>query len=252
MSSSTIRYTIPTIFQSFSGLVAAESTRNGGVSPEPYVSLNLGLYTEDDTENVKRNRQLLFNDLGIAEKQIAASYQVHGDEILLVESPGQMHGFDALITDKKGIFLSVKAADCTPILVFDPVKSAVAAIHAGWRGTVKSIALKTILEMQANFGTNPEDCLAYIGTCIDECDFEVDADVADHFSTEFKRWDAQKQKFLVDLKAANRQQLLESGLISTNIEVSSFSTIQHNDRYFSHRKEKGLTGRMLAIIGLEG
>ncbi len=240
----------PEIFQSFDELVVAESTRFGGVSPDPYTSLNLGLYTDDTAGNVAKNRELFCKELGINANQLAGSHQVHGSEILQVEAPGNYEGYDALITQISNIFLTVTVADCTPVLIYDPVQKAVAAIHAGWRGTVAGIVTKTLKKMQASFGTQAIHCFAYVGTCIDECSFEVDADVADEFSASFKRWDEEKVKFFIDLKAANRRQLLDLGIPEGNIGVSSFSTYLDNDQYFSYRKEKGKTGRLLALIGL--
>lgn len=236
--------------KSCQNIVAGESTRLGGYSLPPYESLNLGLYTDDQQRTILKNRRFFFESLGIKPEQTAGSHQVHGDQVFVVEQPGQYEGFDALICNHKGIFLTVTVADCTPILIYDSQKEAVAAIHAGWKGTVLEIVRKTLELMSKNFGTKGEDCHAYIGTCIDECSFEVDADVADNFSLPFKRWDDNRNKFFIDLKAANKKQLLDFGIPDANIEVSTFSTFDHNDRYFSYRKEKGQTGRMLGVIGM--
>ena len=240
----------PEIFRDFPGVIAAGSTRQGGISEGPYASLNLGLTTGDRQEAVMQNRNIFFGALGIEPDQVASAYQVHGDGILHVYAPCREEGFDALITDVSGIFLTVTVADCTPILILDPVRPAVAAIHAGWRGTVLGILKKTIVRMQEVFGTNPADCRAFIGTCIDACSYEVDADVAQHFTTPYTRWSPESKKYLLDLKSANQAQLLEVGLMAENIEISPFSTVLNNDLFFSYRKEKGVTGRMLNGIGL--
>jgi len=244
-------YRFPTIFQQFKVITAAESTRHGGVSIAPYTSLNLGLHTEDDPESIIENRKRFFTALNIDLPQVAYSHQIHSDQILNVENSGSYEGYDALITNRTKTFLSVTVADCTPVLIFDPHQKAVAAIHAGWRGTVAEIVRKTLMEMQTQFRTKPEHCFAYVGTCIDECSFEVDADVADHFATAYKRWDKERSKFFIDLKQANRQQLLDSGVPESQIEISSFSTFLNNEDYFSYRKEGGQSGRMLAVIGLQ-
>ncbi len=240
----------PTIFDQFSNLIAAESTRDGGVSPSPFSSLNLSLRVGDADANVLENRKRFLGGLGVDLSQLATSHQVHGDKVLYVIEPGDYSGFDALVTDQKNIFVAVSVADCTPILLYDAANEVVAAVHAGWRGTVDGIVYKTLETMQDHFGTQPEQCYAYIGTCIDECSFEVNADVADHFPKEFKRFDTDLNKFLVDLKGGNKDQLREFGIPDNQIEISSFSTVLHNDRYFSHRKEKGQTGRMMAGIGM--
>ena len=148
----------PTIFDSFPLLVAAESTRHGGVSPAPYQSLNLGKYTDDDPAHVLENRRRFCAGLGVRPDQLALSKQVHGDQILRVSAPGLVEGFDALVTDQPGVLLAVSVADCTPILVFDPKNKAVAAIHAGWRGTAAGIVTKTLHYMAAQFGSVGADC----------------------------------------------------------------------------------------------
>lgn len=240
----------PAIFTAFKNLIAAESTRHGGVSTAPFDSLNLGGSTTDKPENVIKNNHLFFNAIGINFEQVAKSHQVHGAEILFATEAGRYEGYDALITNVSGVQLAVTVADCTPILIFDPVQKAVAAIHAGWRGTVQQIVAKTVTQMQENFGTTPEDCIAYVGTCIDEWSFEVGEEVAEHFQSEHKRWDDHRNKFFIDLKKANADQLLVAGLKKENIEISMFSTVLNNDDYFSYRAENGTTGRMLATIGL--
>ena len=166
-------------------------------------------------------------------------------------APGGAEGFDALITRQAGILLAVSVADCTPILVFDAKNKAVGAAHAGWPGTAARIVEKMLRRMADEFGTAGPDCFAYIGTCIDECSFEVGDEVADKFDDAFRRFDAARSKYLVDLKKANQAQLLAFGVPENQIEISPRSTVLHNEDYFSHRKEKGTTGRMLAVIGME-
>lgn len=241
----------PKQLASFPDLIVAESTRQGGLSAVPYASLNLGLYTQDDAAIVQQNRDHFFAQMPCTEASVAGMHQVHGSEVLRVDQAGQYAGYDALMTNTKGLFLTVTVADCTPILIYDPLHKAVAAIHAGWRGTVAGIGPKALLAMQDHFGTDPTQCYAYVGTCIDECSFEVDADVADHFGSAFKRWDAKKEKFFIDLKAANANSLSEQGIPMAQIETSPYSTVLHNEDYFSYRKEKGQCGRMLGLIGVK-
>ena len=240
----------PAIFEPFPHLIAAESTRHGGVSPAPFHALNLGKSTADNAENVAENRRRFCAALDFETNQLAWSKQVHGTDIRHVTSPGGAAGFDALISAEPGVMLAVSIADCTPILIYDAKTRAVAAVHAGWRGTVGAIATETLLRMQAEFGTSGAYCRVYIGTCIDECSFEVGEEVAEAFRADFKRWDVERQKFFVDLKKANLAQVLDFGVPETQVEVSPFSTVLHNADYFSHRLEKGMTGRMMAVIGI--
>jgi polyphenol oxidase len=243
-------FDIPEIFQQFPNLIAAQSTRLGGVSEAPYFSLNLGKSTADLPENITENRMRFFGALGIDLSEVALSYQVHGAEILLTSSAGNFQNYDAIITATPNVFVAVSVADCTPILIYDAEKKVLAAIHAGWRGTVAGIVAKTLGLMQTQFQTEAQNCYAYIGTCIDELTFEVGAEVASEFEPRFKRFDQTKQKWFVDLKNANKHQLLLLGVPEQHIEVSPNSTILNNDRYFSHREENGITGRMMAVIGL--
>ena len=240
----------PSIFAQFPYVAAAESTRHGGVSPAPYASLNLGKNTPDDPANIAENRRRFCTALGFSPAQMAWSKQVHTDQVRLATKPGGAEGYDALITHVPGILLAVSVADCTPILIYDLKNKAIAAVHSGWPGTVARLVEKTLLRMAVEFGTRGADCFAYVGTCIDECSFEVGDEVAVQFDAGFKQFDIGRRIFLVDLKNANKAQLLAFGIPENHIETSPYSTVLNNEDYFSHRKEKGTTGRMLAAIGM--
>ncbi|MEZ0486306.1 peptidoglycan editing factor PgeF [Fibrella aquatica] len=243
-------FQVPALFAPFPHLIAAESTRHGGISQPPYSSLNLGINTDDDPANVVENRRRWLANWQLTDANLASSYQVHGTAIQVATEAGRTTGFDALITNVPGLMVGVTVADCTPILVFDTRNRAVAAIHAGWRGTVGGIVANTLASMHAHYGTQPADCLAYVGTCIDACSFEVGPDVATQFAPSRTSIDPVSGKAQVDLKQANADQLRAFGLSDSQIELSPYSTVLNNDDYFSHRLEQGLTGRMLAIIGV--
>ncbi|WP_338874697.1 peptidoglycan editing factor PgeF [Spirosoma sp. SC4-14] len=245
-------YLTPDLFSAFTKVIAAESTRHGGVSPAPFSSLNLGLNTNDDADNVAENRRRFFRALtgDETERMVASSHQTHGTDVLLAQQAGRYSGYDALITDTPGLLLTVTVADCVPILIYDNANRAVAAVHAGWRGTAGAIVTKTLAAMQQQFGTTANECYAYVGTCIDQTSFEVGPEVAGQFAAAFRQVDPQTQKDCINLKGANRQQLLDFGIPASQIMVSSFSTVLNNDDYFSYRAEHGQTGRMLAAIGL--
>ncbi len=241
----------PVIADRFPGLTMVQSTRYGGVSGEPYAELNLGLNTGDEREVVAENRRRFWSALGTSEAHMAGGYQVHGSQIKVVDQPGYFDGHDAFVTDQPDLFLSVTIADCVPVLIFDPVKKAIAAVHAGWRGTVAQVAGKTVAALQKEYGANPADCIAYIGTCIGFDSFEVSEEVAMEFAPEFRKKTGSPGKYLVDLKEANKGQLLQTGMPVGAIEVSPFCTVKNHDRFFSFRKEGGVTGRMLAVIGFQ-
>jgi YfiH family protein len=212
------------------------------VSSEAYQSLNLGVHTDDDPSAIEANLKLFCADLGIASEALARSYQVHGSAIWTTTEAGYQSGFDAILASEQGIFSGVGIADCCPILLADPVRRTAAAIHAGWKGTVAQIVSKTASAMIAT-GSNPADILAYIGPCISLENFEVGDEVAEQFEHKEKRG----ARWHVDLKAANAAQLKALGV--TEIEISDYCTVANNDAFFSHRKEQGITGRMLAVVG---
>ena len=242
MTNSSERVIIPSIFKPIPQLVAGVSTRHGGKSTEAYQSLNLGLHTDDHPDMVQQNLSLFCRDLGISPQALARSYQIHGDVIWETKESGYTSGYDAIIAHAPGIFAGVGIADCCPILLADPVRGCTAAIHAGWKGTVAQIVSKTASKMILQ-GSIPADILAYIGPCISLAHFEVGDEVAEKFELKERRG----ARWHVDLKASNEVQLLRLGI--SQIEISEYCTIENNGLFFSHRKEKGVTGRMLAIIG---
>lgn len=231
-------------------LVVAESTRHGGVSEGAYASLNLGKRTDDLPECVEENRRRFSAAVGFCLRRLAWSYQVHGVEVCRVEEPSCFSGYDALVTQQPDVILAVSVADCAPVLLYDMRRRVIAAIHAGWRGTVGGIIPRTLQAMAGWFGTRGSDCLAYIGTCIDKCSFEVGPEVAAQFDCAFVRFDTGKARHFVDLKGALAQQLQKCGVPAEHIEISPYSTVLHSEDYFSHRLSGGRTGRMLAVIGL--
>ncbi len=244
-------YRTPALLASVDGLIAAESTRHGGVSPAPFASLNLGINTDDIRANVEENRLRFFSAIGADGLDFASSYQVHGTAVLYATEAGRYDGYDALMTNQPGLLVGVTVADCVPVLIYDKVQRAVAAVHAGWRGTVGRIVQSTLANMQQQFGTRPADCLIYIGTCIDENSFEVGPDVAGQFDSSLLQIDSQTGRTCANLKRANAELCLAMGVPASQIEVSPFSTVLHNQDYFSYRAEHGQTGRMLAVIGLK-
>lgn len=243
-------YRTPSLFSSFTTLIAAESTRHGGVSAPPFASLNLGINTEDQVDNVNENRRRFFRDINADTFGFASSLQVHGTSVYLATEAGRVEGYDALITNQPGLLVGVTVADCVPILIYDHENQAVAAIHAGWRGTVAGIVTSTLTTMAQQFGTTGENCYGYVGTCIDTTAFEIGEEVAAQFAPDYLRINPNNQRVCADLKSANADLLRQFGIPPTQIAVSPFSTILHNADYFSYRAEQGQTGRMLAVIGI--
>ena len=185
--------------------------------------------------------------------------QTHSDHVAVVTSenlPGAIADTDALITREPGLFLCVQTADCVPVLLYDPRKNVVAAVHAGWRGTVTKIAACTIQKMIETFGCNPSDILAGIGPSIHMHAYEVGPEVVEAVKSSFSHSNALLKPSLtegrayLDLWEANRQVLVEAGLSDENIEVMGLCSFEHAGLFYSARREGAATGRMVSGIRL--
>ena len=234
------------------------TTRFGGVSGGVYASLNLGMHRGDDPENVLENHRLLAKALGYAPENLVMTRQIHSDIVRAVTKADHRgfdhHGYpesDALITNDPGTALLVFTADCTPILLHDPVTGAVGAIHAGWRGTAADIAGKTVRAMERRFGCDPADIRAAIGPNIAQCCFETGPEVPEAMISALgdaaKKWILVKNdKYYVNLKEINAQFLRRAGV--GFIEISPQCTMCENRRFWSHRATKGIRGAQGAVI----
>ena len=231
-------------------------TRLGGVSRPPWQSLNTGHTVGDDREHVRENHERICSALGIHLADVVSPQQVHSAVVRVVDGGdrGQVcKQTDALVTDMPGVYLMLRFADCVPVLLYDPVRRVVGLAHAGWRGTVKCIARATVQRMVEAFGCRPADISAGIGASIGPCCYEVGDEVVDAAREAFP--DApyllQRQmrgRWHFDLWTANQVQLAQMGL--TSIEVSGLCTACQTNEWFSHRAEKGRTGRLGVVIGL--
>ena len=235
------------------------TTRLGGVSKGHLESLNLSMSRGDDPGNVAENYRRIGAALGFAPEAVVMARQTHSDTVLQV---GRQHcgagllkeplpECDALITNEPGVALFVSTADCTPILLHDPVTGAVGAAHAGWRGTAAAIGAKTVEAMVAAFGCDPKNIRAAIGPNIGFCHFETDRDVPEAmlaaYGREAEPYITQKgEKFYPDLKKINALSLRRTGV--EHIEVSDACTVCQCDRFWSHRVTRGKRGAQGAII----
>jgi YfiH family protein len=261
-------------FGKLSWLVHGFSTRLGGVSElNGEKLLNLSFMDWDQRPNVEANRRRLQNAVGAKEFELATIHQIHSDAVHLFNTaPGGRCKGDASVTNRPGLLLAVQTADCVPILLVDPKKRAVAAIHAGWRGTLRRIAEKTVGRMRQEFGSRPRDLLAAIGPSIGPCCYEVAADFVSKFAAQFAdaseyfdeprsgeepnplQWlnmappghQPPPKNVRLDLRKANRSQLLAAGLHTQ----SDLCTACRTDLLFSYRREGPQTGRMLSILGV--
>jgi len=245
------------------GLVHAFTTRTGGVSEGPYASLNMTRSRGDSAQHVATNRTRVREALGL--DHLAFAIQVHGKAVLRVDGPSkgdQAAGeADAMITDRPGIGLVCQTADCTPVLLFDPKRRAVAAIHSGWRSTVLDIMGETVQAMRREYASEPGDLVAAIGPSISAANYRVGPEVVAQFEAVFADTtgilparDAEGGAQL-DVGEACRRQLIASGVRAEKIERSQLCTYAEESRLFSarrshHRGESGVFGGQAGIIGL--
>ena len=236
----------------------AFTTRFGGVSTGPQESLNLAFGNGDTMENVEANLRLLAKGLNFDPEALVLTRQIHSD-IVRVVTKADHQGFchrdypecDALVTGTPGVALMIFTADCTPLLLYDPVTGAVGAAHAGWRGTAKAIGAKTVEAMVRNFGCRPENICAAIGPNIAQCHFETDADVPeamrDAFGDEAEAFiEKRGGKYHLDLKGINALVLRRAGV--SHIEISDACTYCQSSRFWSHRATNGQRGSQGAVI----
>lgn len=243
---------------------AFSTTRQGGVSVGAYASFNANLYCGDDVQHVQQNRELLCQFLGLPFSHLLMPHQTHHDKVCKIdesflslsqsEREQRLEGIDALMTDLPDVCVSVSTADCIPVLLYDDVHHAVAAVHAGWRGTVSSIVRKTVERMEEVYHTDVKDVKAVIGPGISLDAFEVGDEVYDAFQSAgfpmmqiAKRYvlSEEKTKWHIDLWEANRWELLQSGVPFSHIHLSGICTYSHNDRFFSARRAGIHSGRIL-------
>ena len=238
------------------------TTRTGGCSTDRYASLNLGYNSGDRPKNVLSNRQILCSALEISFEHLIFPKQTHTGAVKVIsddffdrdetEKKYFLNETDAVITNLKNVCVAVKTADCVPVLVYDPVKQVVAAIHAGWRGAAQNIVQNTINQMIASFGSDPSDLWAGIGPSISPQIYEVGEEVWSQFAPGFYQPTNpfKNEKRLLDLWKANHHQLTSSGVPENQIEVAQICTLSNSEMFFSARRDGAKTGRMAMGIWL--
>jgi YfiH family protein len=281
-------------YQQFPTLTHGIFTRQGGFSQAPYQGLNtLGsLNGGDKFDNVIRNRQLVLQALNLHDYPCATLWNIHGADVKIYNSrehwrtdwachsyyetpwqPESIRQGDAIITQERGVAMALSFADCTPILLYDPIEQVGGIAHGGWRGTARGVVFATIEAMYKRFGSLPSNIYAGIGPAIGECCYEITQQVQEIFSGQ-RHFDEmpthehyrelvresvvfstlelpERMSLRLNLEETNRRQLLMAGLRSERIEVSGICTSCHKDRFFSHRAEHGRTGRFPTVVALK-
>ena len=239
-------------------VIHAVFTRQGGVSPEPWASLNVGGTVGDEVTRVRENRYRSFAALGRRINSLFDVWQVHSADAVIADAPRDPNlpliRADAIFTNKLEVTLYMRFADCVPILLFDSKKGVVGLAHAGWLGTVRGMTTAAVSKMHEHYGSKPENIYAAIGPSIGVDHYEVGTDVIAKVQESFGS-DAEHLikirdgKTYLDLWLANFLQLQKSGV--EKIEVAGLCTACHLEDWFSHRAEKGKTGRFGAMIALQ-
>ena len=244
-------------FEESPQLLHAVTTKSRAFSYDFSLALHTGEAPKSIIDNRKHLARQIQTDKAL---HFIVANQTHSDNIYCIkkeETKGweclsdAVEECDALITDIPNVMLTILTADCVPILLFDRKKRVVAAIHAGWRGTVSEITRKTVEKMKSVYGSKAEDIYAGIAPSIGNCCYEVGEDVAKHFTSIPHAYQAKEDKYMLDLPTINKEQLLACGLKEKHIEMSNICTACEVERFFSYRKEQGCSGRFMSMIGLK-
>jgi YfiH family protein len=223
------------------------STRHGGRSRAPFEGLDLGSRGGAEAEAVERNWALLRQETGLS---FARVRQVHGCRIVRLEAPGtSAEEADGVVTDRPGLAACVLSADCVPILIGDPRTGTVAAVHAGWRGTLARAAARAVETLQSDFGAHPENLLVAIGPAIGPCCYEVSRELAERFEAEIGLGSMVHPRTpRIDLWSANERVLQAAGVLAERIEVIDRCTACDAESFFSYRRDGPQTGRQVGFI----
>lgn len=237
-------------------LAHAVFARHGGVSPAPFHSLNVSVSVGDVRANMIENRQRSFRALDRDPDSVADLWQIHSAAVVRVDAPmGEIQAppkADILITNRPEVTLFLRYADCVPIALFDPRHHAMALVHAGWRGTLQKASAAAARALMEHYGSRPQDIRAGIGPSIGPCHYAVGDEVVSQtraaFGVKADRLLMANHQFHLDLWEANALALRQVGV--EQIEISHICTACHTEHFFSHRGERGQTGRFGALIGL--
>ena len=233
-------------------------TRRGGLSPAPWNSLNVGGTVGDDLARVRANRNLSLKALGRSPESVFDVWQVHSADVVYANAPRpegeSLRQADIILTNRSDLTLYMRFADCVPILFHDPRKGLIGVAHAGWVGTLRDVAASTVNAMKKQYGSNPADIVAGLGPSIGPDHYEVGSDVILQVMQKFgdeseALLKSHNGKIHFDLWKTN-QILLERAGVGT-IEIAGICTACNTNDWFSHRAEKGRTGRFGALISLQ-
>lgn len=237
-------------------LLACFTTRHGGMSHAPYTSNNLAFHVGDNRESVLQNHDLLAESLGYTRSRLIHMRQIHSDQIVIIDDTYHFDTppeCDALITNRPNIPLMVMSADCTPILLYDPITQTIGAVHAGRAGALNEILPKTLHAMGKKYGTTADDVIVLLGPSIHGCCYEINEKIADEVFAKGYADSLHKEdkRVFLDVNTILLRQLETLGIKKENIEVSDACTSCNNETYFSYRADAQQTGRIAGVIMLK-
>ncbi|WP_321479314.1 peptidoglycan editing factor PgeF [uncultured Bacteroides sp.] len=254
------------LLSTYPNIACFVTTRKGGFSSGTYGTFNCSPFSGDEAENIRSNQTKLCSSLPQTPHELIIPFQTHGNQVCFVDQnflakdaqarQELLCGVDAVVTNEKGYCLCVSTADCVPILLYDPKKQVIAAVHAGWRGTLQAILSGMLQQMKEKYGIEGGDILACIGPSISLESFEVGEEVYEAFQQKgydmkrISRWNDEAQKHHLDLWEANRMQLLNFGVPDQQIQLAGICTYINHLEFFSARRLGIQSGRILSGIML--
>lgn len=233
------------IFKQFPELIFGISPKTGFNREAPFY-FNMSLTVGDDEKRVWENRNHFIEELGLKKGEVAFQKQIHSDIVTLVENPVFVGESDAMITNKKKVGLAISTADCTPVFIYDKANEVISGVHSGWRGTEQRIVEKVLRILSERFNSKPENLYAFVGPSISKENYEVGEEVASLFDSKYSSLQ-QNGKYLLDVKLANYDMLINYGVPANNVEISGICSYDNKNMH-SYRRDKQNSGRAVGII----
>lgn len=238
----------PYIFNSYPEIIFGFSTKISSDAKPPYY-FNLSYSVGDEKNIVDKNRKEFFEEIGLSVEKVGYQRQIHSDIVQVIGCGGDNGASDAMITKEKNLGIAIAVADCTPIFLYDIKNKVVAAVHSGWQGTEQKILLKTLLILQKDYSSKPENMIAYIGPSISQSNYEVGKEFAEKFDKAYLKH--RGDKFLLDVSGINYQMLLDFGIPKNQIQKSELCTYEFDTLLHSYRKDGNFSGRSLGVIAIK-
>jgi len=239
----------PYIFNKYPEIIFGFSSKVSSGAKSPYY-FNLSYSVGDDKNVVDKNRKDYFEAIGLAVDNVGYQRQIHSDIVQDIGCGGDNGASDALITSEKNLGLAITVADCTPVFIYDKKNKVIAAVHSGWKGTEQKILLKTLIKLQKDYSSKPENMIAYIGPSISQINYEVGSEVAEKFDQTFVK--STGDKYLLDVSGINYQMLLDFEVQKNQIQKSKLCTYEFSTLLHSYRRDGNLSGRSLGVIAIKG